>query len=170
MVEIDDLYEEYERLRKVGQGDVDGRRAALYDQAGKLFESNLLSFTPEEMINGFKYGTEYLKRDIAEMMISDPYFHPDFIPVIKESVEEDVWLTNYLFIRTLQEHLAKDELVELLMQSLHSDHLQVRWHSLVAVKEENLPELESEVRKLFDDPDSKLGRYAKRIAKFLKGR
>jgi hypothetical protein len=170
MVEIDDLYKEYERLRKVDEGDADGRQAALYNQAGKLFESNLLSFSPEEMINGFKYGTDFLQSNIAEMMISEQYFYPDYIPVMRESVEEDGWPTSYLFIRTLQEHLAKDELIEVLKQSLHSDHLQVRWHSMVAVKEENLPELKREVRALFNDPDSKLGRYAKRIEKSLKRR
>ena len=108
--------------------------------------------------------------NLAEMMISDQYFHPAYIPVMQESVAEDSWPTIYLFIRTLQEHLPKDELIDLLKQSLHSDYLQVRWHSLVAVKEENLPELKSEVRELFNDPDSKLGRYAKRIAKSLKKR
>ena len=168
MVEIHDLYEEFERLRKAGEGYDDGRQKALYDQVFDLFGVSVPDFTPEEMINGFKCGTELLQLNIAGVMISEHYFHPDYVPVMKESVEEDVWITNYLFIQTLRDHLTKDELIELLKQSLHSHHHQVRWNSLIAVKEENLPELENEVRKLFDDPDSKLGRYAKRIAKAMK--
>lgn len=170
MEEIHQLYEEYGRMRKAGEGDADGRQTALYEKAFSLFSDSVSGFSPEEMINGFKFGTELLQRNIAGMIISDKYFHPDYIPVMKESVEEDIWISNELFIRPLRDCLTKDEFIELLKQSLHSRHLQVRRNSLVVVKEENLSELESDVQKLFDDPDSKIARYARRVAKAIKNR
>ena len=145
MREIHELYEEFEKLDKRG----DYQQAFQYfNEASVLFRANYSGFTAEEMINGFKYGTELLQRNTSGIMISEKYFHPDYRDVMVQSIREDKFVSNYKFIFTLKKRLSRRGLIDILKISLHSHDHKTQVNSLFVAKEELLVELIPEVEEI----------------------
>lgn len=152
LIEINEVFEEYEKLRETGEGYND-RQNELSDKAFNLFMSNASNFSPQDLIEGFYYGTDSLQRITSGLMIDDDFFHPAYLDIMVRSIKEDKFDSNYKFIFTLQKRLSREKLVEILKISVLSHDYKVQVNSLSVVREEVLVELIPDVEKLCNLPD-----------------
>ena len=116
-----------------------------------LVRSIFFDLTPEEMYDGLIFGQDMLKRGLSGYMIAKGFFSEELLPVMIQTVHDDCEFA-YKFIFTLQEHLSRDELVDIIGVAFKSQHHNVRWNALSVTRKEQLTELLSLVEGLMQSP------------------
>ena len=166
--EANKLYAEANEIRRV-EGTICDNYWSLIDKAHIIVWEEYSDLGLDDFEDCFKHGHIDLSRHLSGLMIAKGLFSEDLLPMMVNAVRTDKDFA-YKFINTLEKHLPREQLVDVIGVALDSQHHNLRSNAFGVTKKSRLVELVPIVEKLTRCPDKSTRNQAIVLYSFLTGK